>query len=164
MTTEQDPRAAWLRDVRAVLGAVEAHPGLPLPYISAKTAIFHLFRSHGPRARQCLAAAEAALGDALGVTFAPGTEADAGGTVIYFNLRAVLPSGLELIIKAWADEVAERRVTGRTFTEVTEWVRLPAEPEEPGSENPGPCGMCGHPHTGMECEHCPEGYCERSTQ
>src|SRR6266496_3613766 len=76
-TPQQDTRAAWLADVRAILGAVEANPALPYPYISEKTAIFHLFRSGRPRAR--LTAAEAALGDALGVTFASGTEADATG-------------------------------------------------------------------------------------
>jgi hypothetical protein len=25
---------------------------------------------------------------------------------------------------------------------------------------PPPCPRCGHPHTGMECADCPEGYCE----
>ncbi len=125
-TPEHEPRAAWLAAARAILGAVEAHPGLPLPYISAGYASFYIV-TVGPQAPKALADAETALASALGVTFTPEPEPDESGLYV---LTATLPGALTLAIRTPAASVAERRVTGTTVTEVTEWVRLPAEPEE----------------------------------
>jgi len=128
MTTPgQDPRAGWLAAVRAVLDAVEDRPALPLPVITPDRASFYL-GAYGPAARRELAAAESALSDALGVTFTPAASQQAP----WYTLEAALPGGLTVLLRAAAIDVAEQRVTGTAVTEVTEWVRLPAEPEEPG--------------------------------
>ncbi len=126
MTSTPHPRAGWFADVHNVLAAAQANPALPLPAISAWRATFYLTDS-SPRG---LAAAEAALADALGVTFAGYAEDEPPQ---YYVLEADLPGGLKVRIKAWRDDVADRKVTGQTVTEVVEWVRKPVP--EPGPDD-----------------------------
>ena len=128
-TPEQDPRAGWLAAVRQVLGAVEAHPALPLPYITSRRIDFYLPVPRAQNAPRVLAGAEDALSAALGVTFTPRPEPEDS----WYVLEATMPGGLEVTLRAPADAVAGRRVTGTTVTDVTEWVRLPAEPDEGGA-------------------------------
>lgn len=129
MTSDQ--RTAWLTSVRAVLDAVETHPDLPQPLILHGDAEFWT-PGWGAAARQAFAAAEAALAGSLGVTFAGGIRDSSPGDGYYYALTATMP-GLTVVIKAVAGEVAEQKVTGQTVTEITEWVRRPAEtPEDDG--------------------------------
>ena len=124
-------RAGWLADVRRVLNVIEAYPELPDAYITAKSIDVYLY-GFGPGLRREFAAAEQALADGLGVTFTPSTEPlITGSDTLYYVLTATLPGGTPVKVKAIATDVAEQRVTGQIVTPVTEWVRLPAEPEAP---------------------------------
>lgn len=131
-------RTGWLADVRRVLNVIEAHPELPDSYITSKSIDFHVYGSYGPSVPRGFAAVEQALAADLGVTFAASTEPlTAGGEAHYYVLTATLPGGTEVKVKAWATAVAEERVTGQVVTPVTEWVRLPVEPEEAAEPDEG---------------------------
>lgn len=117
-TTTPD-RAAWLAVVRQVLDIVEADPSLPLPFVGADRVFWSLY---GERATpRKLAALECALP----CEFTGGMSDAAKGM---FELRGEI-GGIPVLIDAWAESVAERKVTGVTTVEQVEWVRLPADPE-----------------------------------
>jgi hypothetical protein len=123
-----EKRARWCREVRTITVVTEDH-ALPVPRLTLTRAEFGIFGAEAAVRRQ-LAAAETALGEALGVTFAARTETLGTGDTEWYLLEADLPSGMVLRIAALAALVAEKRVTGRTVTEITEWVRKPAADEE----------------------------------
>ena len=136
MTNEPTTRTGWLADVRAVLGAIEAHPRLALPYIYPDQVEFFLLGTIGAGggAPRILAETEDTLAAALGVTFT-GRKGDEHviGEERYYFLEAALENGTPLRIKSWATAVAEKRVTGQRVIEDTEWVRLPVAQAEPDS-------------------------------
>ena len=138
MSTPED-RAAWVTDLRKVLEVIGSHPDLPLPYASSDGIVFFLLDTIGSiGAPRILADAEAALTEALGVTFT-GRHGDEGktGESNYYLLEARLENGTPLTIKAWDTSVAESRVTGTRVVEDVEWVRLPAEAAEPDQDDEG---------------------------
>jgi hypothetical protein len=132
-----DQRTAWLSETRTILDTIEAHPELPLPYISGDGARFYLISLWGPAARRAITAVEEALTGSLGLTFTGATEGAGTMADYYYVLTAVMPGGLPVEIKAVANEVAEQKVTGQTVTEVTEWVRRPAEPPDTPQDSTG---------------------------
>jgi hypothetical protein len=112
-------RAALIAVVRQVLDIVEADPSLPLPFINFNRIGWTLY---GERATpQKLAALE----NALPCEFTSGMSGEARQ---FFELRGEI-GGVPVVVEAWAESVAEKRVTGTTTTDVVEWVRLPASPE-----------------------------------
>jgi hypothetical protein len=122
-TVTEDP-PGWFADVRTVLDAAQANPSsLPRPHVNQAAAQFRLTTTISPAAPRILLAAESVLSAALGVTFTPRYEGR------FCILSAVLPGGLRTEIWAWADAVAERRVTGTEVTDVIEWVRKPVDAE-----------------------------------
>ena len=93
--------ARWFADVRTILAIVEVTAGLPLPVISSLRASFYFTAI--PRtadARAAVASARDILSDALGLTFAPGTDPTGNHT-----LEAALPSGLLVVITAKAQHM-----------------------------------------------------------
>lgn len=136
-STENDPRAGWFADVRAVLDVAQAHPELPRPGTREDAVEFFLLGTvgGGGQAPRILASAEAVLSAALGVTFAGRAgDQDNAGERCYYLLEATLPGGTTLRVKAWNTAVAEKRVTGQRVVEDVEWVRLPVPPGEPARD------------------------------
>jgi hypothetical protein len=125
--SREEQRARWCREVRTITVAIEDH-ALPVPRITEVRVTFDIYGEE-TAVRRRHAAAEAALGEALGVTFAGRTEKLSTDGTEWYLLEAALPSGMILRITALARHVAEKKVTGRTVTEITEWVRKPAVDE-----------------------------------
>lgn len=100
-----DPEhAGWFRDVRAVLDFAETATGLPLPFISSDRATFHLTVIKDPaEASAAVNAAVDLLSTALGLTFA--SRLERGGHARYCILEATMPSGLVVMIMAYAKHV-----------------------------------------------------------
>jgi len=120
MSTPED-RAVYIVGMRRLMDILEADPALPLPEMHDRQnqpVTFWLPVASGRTARQMLAALESAIEIPL-----TGRIDDEGR---YYLLEGDL-DGMKIRIKAWADDVAERRVTGTRTVEDVEWVRLPAE-------------------------------------
>lgn len=117
-------RAAFLAGMRKLLDLLEAHPGLPLPAIVGGTATWHIYNGQ----REVLAVEEM-----LAVPLTGGIDPE---NDTYYVLSGDL-DGMPVQIRAWAGDVAERRVAGTRVVEDVEWVRLPALPEAREDETAG---------------------------
>lgn len=114
-------RAGYVKGLRALADALEAHPDdVPLPYEGDGTVIHFMFLS-GSDDRAAMAAAARALP----VTWRKEASDPVNGGAAYFDLTGEL-HGLHLKLTAFREAVCERVVTGTTEVEVEEVVK-PAE-------------------------------------
>lgn len=116
-------RAAVLATWQAVLDALKADESLPLPYFGPAGL------SGGDVSFTTGSAAEmTAVERALPCEFTPRIEGPDRERPAYVLAGEI--NGRPVTISAYADRVAERKVTGVTTVEQVEWVRKGAAPEE----------------------------------
>ena len=132
MSTDSKPdrRAEYVKGLRALADALEAHPDdLPLPYEGDGSVIHFMFFS-GKDDRAAMAAAARALP----VSWRKDASDPVNGGAAYFDLLGEL-HGLHLKLTAFREAVCERVVTGTREVEVEEVVK-PAETRKVRKEVP----------------------------
>ncbi len=117
MTNDTEARAAYVKGLRMLAAALEAHPEVPLPADGTRLPMgWNLW---GEDAREQMAA----TARAIPCTWAKKVRDGYDGSPAYFDLDGTL-AGLRLKITAFRDAVCTRRVTGTR--EVAETVPDPA--------------------------------------
>jgi hypothetical protein len=120
-TPEQ--RAAWIAGMRKLLDILEADPSLRLPEAGERQGVtFFLYASMNERKDM------AALEAAIPVPFTAAIP-DPDKPMPEYILTGDM-DGLTVVIKSYANYVAERHVIGTRTVEDVEWVRLPAVDDE----------------------------------
>ncbi len=109
---QSDPRAEYVKGLRALADILEAHPEVPLPYQGSSPQYarltFHFLNADDPRGEM------AAARRALGVPLDKDARDDA-----YFDLKGSL-HGLHFTMTAFRAAVCERVVTGTREVEIDE--------------------------------------------